>query len=83
MKKYPLVVVTWHDACSTDPWTGVDELEPSPLVCTTVGFLISKARAAWLAVASTISDDGDACCVMHIPAGCVISIKKVQWKGET
>jgi hypothetical protein len=77
-KRYPLTVVTWKDACSTDPWTSVDDLEAKPMFCTTIGFLISKPKADCLLLASTLSDEGDACCVMHIPTGCVVAVRHLR-----
>lgn len=74
--KTPLVHVVWADAYSTDAWTRLTELGTDVSVCHSVGFLVSRSAKS-IVVAGTVSEDGEACCVMHIPKGMVMSITKV------
>jgi hypothetical protein len=68
--KYPLVMVTWVDAYSADAWEPITNMVPEVKLCHTVGFLLARNNKA-VVVASTVSDDGDSCCVMFIPPGMV------------
>ncbi len=70
-KKPPLVAVTWDDAHSTDAWTDVEKLDREPHRCRSVGYLVHRGRM-W-SVAGTISRDGQACCVIHVPRGWIVS----------
>lgn len=75
-KKPPkLVTVEWVDAHSEDAWTDIEEIDNSPMVCRTVGYLIKETKQT-VSVAGTVSDDGQACCIMHIPRAWIRWIKK-------
>ncbi len=73
--KRHLVEVTWDDAHSTDAWTDVEALDRKAQRCTTVGYLLS-AGEVWV-IAGTVSEDAQACCVMHIPVGCVVRSRRL------
>ncbi len=74
--KTPLVHVIWDDAFSTDAWTPILNLDKRTEVCHSVGFLVAKTPEL-VVVAGTVSEDGEACCVIHIPRRMVKSITKV------
>ena len=77
MKTYPIVLVTWEDAKSTDDWTKVDDLDFSPVICETVGYLLKDGEVVIVASTVGVDNDGDVdtCCVMHIPRCCVKDVK--------
>lgn len=76
------------DASSHDPWiaeTEVGDIQ-EPVQCVTVGFLLSvptKKKPVYM-VASTIQghDDGEVCCIMKIPKGCVTSIEELEHESK-
>lgn len=78
-KKYPLVMVVWRDAFSTDAWTEVEKLDRGHLLCTTVGFDVSHDLRTYT-IAGTLSSDGKACCTIHIPVACLVSYTRIQDK---
>jgi hypothetical protein len=74
--KYPRVTVIWDDACSSDPWQEADKIDPSPKRCYTTGYMIKRTKDA-IVISHTVSDDGDACCVITIPVKMAKVIRKV------
>ena len=77
LQKFKKVEVVWHDAYSTDDWTSIDELDEKPLVCSSIGWLVKKTKAA-IVVAGTINATGGACCSINIPRGMVQKITYLQ-----
>ena len=67
---YPLVHVTWEDACSIDPWTKLSEFDQEPTTCETVGFLV-KEDPRYIVVCSSLHTDSGCCC-MVIPRGMIV-----------
>lgn len=61
-----LVYVHWVDACSTDGWTSLSNVTPLMMETYTVGYLVAENKEG-IAIASTINESNDACCIMHIP----------------
>jgi hypothetical protein len=79
--RFPLVVVEWVDAYSTDPWTPVWEFDDEEKACRSVGYLVKKGKKH-LHVAGTFSESGDdAACTMSIPRGMVKRITYIK-KGK-
>lgn len=72
-KKPPIVSVAWHDAFSTDAWTDLDRIGSEPHRCLSVGYMVGKNKD-FVSVAGTISEDGQGCCVIHIPTGWIKKI---------
>ena len=64
--KYKRITVEWLDACSTDEWTEIKDVDGTPKKVYTSGWLVKEDKD-YLSVAGTISDDGDCACIMHIP----------------
>lgn len=67
----------WLDAYTIDDWTPIDDLhgEGDGKPCFTTGYLIHQWDDG-VCVASTISEDGEACQTIFIPKGCIKRIKK-------
>lgn len=77
MKNFPLVEVEWLDAMSVDAWTDyTDTAEFRPATCRTVGYQIIYSDT-FMSLAGTIND-GDACCVMTIPLGLIVSARELK-----
>jgi hypothetical protein len=77
MKTYPLVYVTWEDAYSTDDWTELADLSEENHLCASTGYLVRKSKDV-LVVAGTVSADGQACCVIHIPRRMVKAVERLR-----
>ena len=70
----PVVLVVWEDAHSEDAWTSLEDLDTRPLSCQTVGYLVQKTKRV-VTVSSTLSEDGQACCTLHIPRAWVRELR--------
>lgn len=68
-----LVHVEWEDTVSVDDWTDVEEMDKEPCVCQTAGYLVRESERS-IAISAGVSDQGDACCILIIPRGCVRKI---------
>ncbi len=61
-----LVYIHWVDACSVDSWTTLSNIAPVLMETYTVGYLVAESKEG-IAVASTINESNDACCIINIP----------------
>ena len=75
----PLVLIEWEDSCQRYGWTR-DPVEPAkPLVCHSVGWLVSSTKAAKTITANiSVEDEGQRCGDMTIPNKAIISIRKLK-----
>ena len=73
-----IVEVNWTDACSTNGYYDKDHPEKNdPVICKTVGHLISKNKKA-VVLASEYFDDGDKRHIHTIPRKMVNSIRELR-----
>jgi hypothetical protein len=77
--KYPLVMVTWGDACSSDKWQEMGDVDGKALSVTTVGFVVKKGPEV-LVLMSTIDANGSVCGEMSIPLGMVTRVRPLSFK---
>lgn len=77
--KYPIVVVQWQDAYSSDLWHNVDNV-PGPAPSLTVGFLVKKTEEAIFLAMNVGEADADADFgpTFTIPMGMVTKITKIK-----
>lgn len=69
-----IVKVAWLDTHSDDAWENLANLDGTPKLCESVGFLV-KNTESYVSVAGTIGvNDVDACCIIHIPKVCIEKI---------
>jgi len=74
-KSYPMVAVRWTDACSYDGWR--DAEDPLRVKHTlTMGALIENT-SDHVAVAGSLTDDGEVACTMVIPRKMVDEIRQL------
>jgi hypothetical protein len=77
---FPLVVLTWNDACGTATAIYNEEKDHQPTVMRTAGWLL-KADKVGVSIACERYDEGDGKEAFRghtfIPAGMVVSVKKV------
>jgi hypothetical protein len=72
-KSNRLVIVTWLDSCLHEGWGAYDPTSGLS-TCHTSGFLMRKTRQE-VAVAQSISNDGNIDALMVIPRGCIKRIR--------
>ena len=72
---YPIVYVTWDDACADNSWASVKEPELKEAVVTTLGFLI-KENKKHILIASTY-DEENMNCSIQIPKHSILSREEV------
>ncbi len=75
--KRPLLEVEWEDSATNLGWRDMDEHDPAPIVCKTVGYKIKGTKTS-ICLASSLSDQGGTNDRMIIPKGCIRAIRKVK-----
>lgn len=72
-------MVTWVDAHSEDAWGPVTSVSKKASTCMTVGFLVRKNKKT-LSIAGSLDlkKPMDVACVMTIPVGCILKVKKIK-----
>jgi hypothetical protein len=58
--------IHWVDAFSHDAWQNIGSVVPGVLDTYTFGYVVGENKDA-IAIASTVNESGDACCIIHIP----------------
>jgi len=75
----PILEVEWEDACSSTAWRDVDEAKEwasEPLICVTVGYLISNTKGGIaLSMSKTQNSLGG---LWFIPRGVIRRVKRVR-----
>ncbi len=74
MRKYPLVLVEWHDTMTFSTWKSEKEPEKSPL-CVSVGWRLKSDRKSL--VLTSMRSEGDCSSRQVIPKGCIHSIRRL------
>lgn len=64
--------VLWKDACSTDPWTSLEDLDGKCSVIQSVGIVAKETEEAIVLCNSFDMHSGNYCCCINIPKSCVI-----------
>ncbi len=72
-----IVRVEWADAFSTDEWTTIEDIGDEHHRCVSIGWLVKETKAQ-ISVAGTISEDKQACCIIHIPRGWISRIVSLE-----
>jgi hypothetical protein len=76
--KCPLVLVEWHDACTSFGWENEDEVDTSEELMTTIGFVIAKGEHTIIVASSIDNDTGKMNnSRIKIPVGMIKTIKEV------
>ena len=66
--------IVWRDAYSDqENWSSDDIYSMNDYIVETVGYLIPNDNENYYTLASTVSRDGNYCCIMNIPVNMVIS----------
>lgn len=77
MKKFPVLLVEWLDASSTDPWTDIADISGS-VRCVSAGFVVHRSKDC-ISLASTIDPvGGQACTIIHIPVKMILKKRKLK-----
>ena len=75
--KLPLLLIEWKDSHHRPGWT-TDKAEASPLVCRSVGWLVSETKEAKVLSPNVTSEDEmQRCGDMTIPQRCIRRIKRL------
>jgi len=70
------VVVVWHDAHSLgDEWMELRDIDASPLVVETLGWLLPDAKKDHVVVAQSITNEDGIDSIMCVPVGMVQSVR--------
>ena len=75
-----LVLVEWMDILATSGWEKEDEVEPQRLW--TVGYLVHKDKKV-IKIANTKDEKGECFAYHAFPAGCVVSIKEINYNPSS
>ncbi|MEO7099080.1 MAG: hypothetical protein ABI162_06940 [Luteolibacter sp.] len=73
--KNPIEFIQWHDSYVSSGWTARDEVSLGPVLCTTVGFLVSEDDTH-VAIASTIQGN-DFNAAITIPKSTITTRKHI------
>lgn len=78
---YPLAIIKWIDSAKTPNWTFITELDAKPVVCFSVGWIVSANKKTVTVVPHLSSDyssiEQQGCGAMTIPVCSVLSIKQI------
>lgn len=74
---YPLVLVIWHDAVSSDEWTDIGELDYECAMIHSVGYLI-KENESEITIAQNLDLSNKACSMtMTIPMMWIEDVREI------
>lgn len=73
-----LVYCLWKDAVSIDPWTHVDEIEPTYHLITTVGSLIKESEESVTIGLNHDMNSDNWSCFIHIPRSMIVDFHFVK-----
>lgn len=70
--KYPLVLITWHDAFAiTNTWIEVSDIDDEPCVTHSVGWLLADAKKDHVVICQSINAEDTIDSVLAIPVAMV------------
>jgi len=72
-----ILKIDWNDTCSSDGWECVDCVDPKPIMCHSVGYVVKRTKQA-ITVSGTIGDHGANCQYITIPKGCIIKVTELK-----
>lgn len=75
--QHTIVVVDWRDAYSFDDWCAADQMDNEPVVCCSVGFLLSNHREGYVVIAQSDDGQGEMAAYLFIPVGMVERLRVV------
>ena len=74
--KFPLVLVTWHDAFAiTDTWIEVEDIDDEPCVTLSVGWLLPDAKKDHVVICQSTNSEDTIDSVLAIPVAMVKDTK--------
>ena len=73
--KFPLAMVTWYDAISTDDWTHIDDVKTKAALCYSAGLLVNFDQDGVTLSLNYDTQNENLSCFMTIPLGMVVSIQ--------
>lgn len=79
-KDFPLIIVTWIDAVAGCGWEEFNDVDNSPHIISTVGYLIKESKESILLVMSKDEQSSNFNCSFVIPKGMIQNIKKLVCK---
>ena len=86
MVNYPLVIVEWEDSLACSSWATIDDIEDTPLICQSVGWLTHNGEEAKVVVQHITKgihlERAQANGFMVIPSKSVISIEVLAHSGN-
>lgn len=76
-----LMAIEWIDSCGPDGWTRTSEVETSPVVCRSVGWIIAESEEAMTIAPHLGPDSEDPQCngAITIPKVCVTKRRAIRW----
>lgn len=79
LKQNDLILVEWLDAVSVDPWIHADEANLiESAKCYSAGILVRQSNKDGVTLAANYDSQNDNySCIMQIPRGMILSIKKI------
>lgn len=77
-----VIYVEWYDASSTDEWTPLSEVDGTPKLCQSIGWLVKKTSTD-ISIANSREGD-EFSCIIHIPRVCIRYVRPidVQTRGR-
>lgn len=77
LSRFPLVLIEWEDSHHRPGWTA-EAPEAKPLLCRSVGWLVSETKTAKVLAANvTDEEEQQRCGDMTIPQRCIRRIKRL------
>lgn len=74
---YPIVLVVWHDAVSSDEWTDIAELEEKCAVIHSIGYLLKETEGE-ITLAQNLDLSNDSCSMtITIPIMWIEELKEI------
>lgn len=68
-----LEYILWKDAVSVDPWTHIDEIEPTYHMIETFGILVAENEESIVVGLNHDTESDNYSCFIHIPKPMIVS----------